>query len=741
MSFMETARVQRDLSAFADAGTQVTVAGAQFQWLDRGVRVEAEIAPNGGVATRSHEYASYASFLASSEMADLRGVARAIANTITQKENYLDADADAESPSGESTRGSALTLIRDLVAEDPDGRTRLIFVTADAGSGKTTVLRELVRLQAERYLAGEATYLFLYVNAQGRALARFNEAMAVELQDLRTHLTYHAVAPLVREGLVVPVVDGFDELIGTQGGYDDAFSSMSSFLAQLEGQGALVAAARSAYYEQEFLARANRSINSGIDSWSQWPVRLHRWSTDQVREYAANELGSDSELESAVEAAFAPEDVSELRGRPLFVARVVDLVKHRVQLSHGRGLLDSLVESYIEREQGAKLLSRTGRPLLDSDQLREYYTELALEMWHQKTRQLSRSSLRETAELFAGIADLGDDGQRILIERAPTLAFMESAGPTGGIEFEHETFMLYFLSSSFAEFWVADDPGPFAQILSKSDVTDELADYVVLKLAAWDPEWLVEKLQVVAASAILRRQQIAENCGALAVAALRQNPESSGLHLRGFEFAGLDWSRVSARNLEFEDCALRRCDLRGVQLHECSARGLVLEEVQLSAASWIEVSGLDWASAVSGIRWSTTDGATQVIYDPLMLRARLAGVGLPSATEEPGVGVEWAADAEVVEILSELARAYGRANPVCEADRVVAPLLSGPKWKVLHRALIDSGVVTEETRAARGSRKQFFRCQVQPRELMAGQLKSADVDSRVQQLWAILGRS
>ena len=92
--------------------------------------------------------------------------------------------------------------------------TRVIMVTGEAGAGKTQVLQELVRRQADNYLRGKTHKLFLYVNAQGRALARLNEALATELQDLRVSLTYHSVATLARVGILIPIIDGFDELLG-----------------------------------------------------------------------------------------------------------------------------------------------------------------------------------------------------------------------------------------------------------------------------------------------------------------------------------------------------------------------------------------------------------------------------------------------------------------------------------------------------------------------------------------------
>ena len=101
------------------------------------------------------------------------------------------------------------------------------------------------------------------MNAQGRPLARLNEALATEPQDLRVGLTYHSVAVLAQLGVLVPVIDGFDELLGVSG-YDDAFSTLGRFIEQLNGEGQIIASARSTYYEEEFPERAGRA--SATDS-------------------------------------------------------------------------------------------------------------------------------------------------------------------------------------------------------------------------------------------------------------------------------------------------------------------------------------------------------------------------------------------------------------------------------------------------------------------------------------------
>ena len=202
------------------------------------------------------------------------------------------------------------------------------------------MLREFVRQQAEAYLSGRTSRLLLYVNAQGRALARLNEALATELQDLKVGLTYHSVAVLAQLGVLVPVIDGFDELLGVSG-YDDAFSSLAEFLEQLHGEGQILASARSTYYEEEFLDRAGRA--TGDQTWSHESVRVLEWSDEDRRHYVnmrIEEKGwppADAEtLHKRVTSTFSGQQHADLASRPLFFTRVVDRLSRAAETESRR---------------------------------------------------------------------------------------------------------------------------------------------------------------------------------------------------------------------------------------------------------------------------------------------------------------------------------------------------------------------------------------------------------------------
>lgn len=284
-------QLRKDLSSFSDPGTLVEISEqgkrVVVNWnLHRQERTDTfSISPTEGIKHyQSGDMQEYRSFLASEAISDLYGLAGMILQA-SPKSIFVKTKARLSDEPDEE-KADALESIQRLVKSgfqtELDGTyTSLLMVKGQAGAGKTEVLRELVKRQAEDFKSGASRFIYLYVDAQGRALTRLNEAFAVELQDLRAKLTYHQIATLVREELIVPVIDGFDELIGVSG-YEDAFGSLTAFLDELGGRGSVIASARNLFYEREFLSRASRATN---DAWVLRAISVEPWGEGEHEEY------------------------------------------------------------------------------------------------------------------------------------------------------------------------------------------------------------------------------------------------------------------------------------------------------------------------------------------------------------------------------------------------------------------------------------------------------------------------
>lgn len=746
-------RIRRDLASFGDPGASVDVEGSartfRAGWTMRGESREAtfSVSPDQGVrvAANGASRVQYRAFVSGPGMADLRHVAQMIRSALKPMPFI---PTRAESAAGPRP---AIDVLSDLLAEEAD-TTRVMMVTGGAGAGKTSVLRELVRQQAEAYLSGRTSRLLLYVNAQGRALARLNEALATELQDLKVGLTYHSVAVLAQLGVFVPVIDGFDELLGVSG-YDDAFSSLAEFLEQLHGEGQILASARSTYYEEEFLERAGRA--TGDQTWSHESVRVLEWSDEDRRHYVdmcIEEKGwppADAEtLHRRVTSTFSGQQHAALASRPLFFTRVVDLLQRGVSFSGSDDLLQTLVREYTSRELSDKLLDRHSRPLMTSDQFVSLMQELAEEMWHQETRGLDVPSIRFVAECFVHDAGLPDDAKQVIVERLPTMAFLgrhDGSSAGGGIAFEHELFFYYFLARTIRA--RLDAGADLRVILGRSALPEEVADRATQGMSGSDPaagnrlRELLDRLSRAAETESRRAAQVRENAGLLVMALLRDtgDPNAHDVEdctVRSVVFPGSHLRNVTLSRCALIDVTLRRTDLTATRFIECDARDVRLYEPIVSRESTrLELKGLG-VDDVAGIR---APGSQDASYDPAFIADTLRSCGAP-LTGDPVPTGPTVPEAEL-QVVERLMRAYRRTNLVCLQDAKLSTLFSDHHWPPVRKRLVEHGIVKVEDRATSGRPKQFLRSRFLPGQIMAGRVGRPGTDPRIRAFWEALAAS
>ena len=747
-------RIRHDLASFGDPGTSVDVDGSERKfrasWTMRGEPQEAtfSVSRDQGVSVTPSgaSRVSYRTFVSGPGMADLRHVAQMIQSA---QKPRLFIPTRAESP---TRSGPAIEVLAHLLDEDAD-TTRVMMVTGAPGAGKTCILRELVRRQAEAYLSGRPSRLLLYVNAQGRPLARLNEALATELQDLKVGLTYHSVAVLAQLGVLVPVIDGFDELLGVSG-YDDAFSSLAGFLEQLHGDGQIVASARSTYYEEEFLERAGRASATGNQAWSHVPVQIQEWSDEDRQTYldkCVEEKGwSSSEAETfreRVTLTFKDRNHVALALKPLFFTRVVDLLRRDSSFSGGDDLLRTLVREYSSRELNDKLLDRHSRPLLTRDQFGALMQELAEEMWNQETRELDVSSIRFVAEYFVHDAGLPDTAEQVIVERLPAMAFLgrnDVPSARSGIAFEHELFFFYFLARTITARLNAEGVD-LGVILSRSALPEEVADRVAQETAAGlgapaagnRMQERLDRLSKAADQESRRKAQVQENAGLLTMALLREQASRDaiqGCTIRSFVFPGSHLKNVTLSGCSLINVAMRRTDLTSTRFVACEARGVRLYEPKVSRASTrLELTGLD-VHDVIGIR--VLDDLSDTNFDPSFIADTLRSCGTP-ITDDRGPQRPAVPDAEL-DLMERLMRAYHRTALVCLQDNTLASVFSDPGWRGLLRQLIEHDIVRLEERPTRGQRKQFLRPRFLPKQIMAGRVGRPDTDPQIRSFWEAL---
>ncbi|MFE0591513.1 NACHT domain-containing protein [Micromonospora echinospora] len=738
--------LRRDLTSFADPATEVKIkaeANRWFRaaWLQDGVERSArfllpfdnsafpELVQSGGV-----EF-SYRSFLAGPHMADLRAVARNALNIMLEMQPYIVPLAKSlDDPDAADLAEEADALISRLAVPGV-GQTLVVFLSAEAGVGKTSLLRHLARRSAAAYLAGSSERLWIYVDAQGRRLAQLDEALAAELDDVRARFPYHAVSSLVRTGALIIAVDGFDELVGSIGSYEEAFSSLAKFISDLNGYGCLVAAARSSYYEQEFLTRANSVLDQSPDAWTLSGVRLLDWDPAK-REAFVRAFGELHDFRGAaldqytqsVTTVLNASEVREVAGKPLFVKSTADLLIEGA-LPGGATLLDQLVSGYVRREVTQKLRSGSGRPLLTDDQYRLLLAEVAEEMWRQEVRQLSNTSVRELAKLVSELLDLRGEAVSEVVERLPSAALLRPGNLEGSVTFEHDIFYSYFLAEPVASTWLSDDAAALGRLLRRGRLPEEAAILTGGRIGGQEPQQLLKCLAAAIKFAYGDAEQVRRNAGSLA-SSIISGKSLSRLVVRDFVFGDADWAGTELLDATIEDCKFIGTDLSGAQFVRCTARSVTLDKPIVDpSGTRLGISGLDVEDFYGiGVR---SGGRERWFYAPGEMRRVLEDCGLPAArTATPTRSVP----GQIVQIVDRLCRNYSKGNALTEGDDSMAAIVNDPYWSRVKQALLESGVLSVEYKSAAGQ-KVFLKRHARPQDIMAGLDPRAEVPEIVRAFW------
>jgi hypothetical protein len=237
-----------------------------------------------------------------------------------------------------------------------------------------------------------------------------------------------------------------------------------------------------------------------------------------------------------------------------------------------------------------------------------------------------------------------------------------------------------------------------------------------------------------------RTNQVRENAGRIAEESLMHWFEHGNDVLTNAEVANLTFAGGALPSAHFRDCRFatvefRRTDLRRTRFTTCSAHQILLNEVTVDPGfTRLELAGFDHRRQLVGLKVHSK-GQTHSVYDPVKLTEVLISVGALTPDITPSVRT---VAPEFIELMERLIRTYMRANPVCTSDDTMRSLFRDPNWRDLETLLVAYGMVTVETRAARGPSKTFLRRQFLPEVIMAGMQRDAAVPPEVSAFWDAL---
>jgi hypothetical protein len=741
--------VRSDLAAFADPETQLVVTptgvGVDVQWVRDGEELSATLRPGRARfpdVVIAGKRMSYRSFLASEYMADLRHLASSLKRTRIapdfDPELYVDVRARQEAEDGKEY--DAVSLIAQLSLEAlPSTATRIVFVHAEAGAGKSWMLCRLAYTVAEAFERGDATTLFLYANAQGKSLAIFDEVVARALDDYRARFTYHAVAPLTRRGCIVVIFDGFDELLGS-GGYGEAYSSLSNFVAQLDGQGSLVASARSAFYSYQDFHRAATRYAGTLLNYQLEPVEMLLWGDDQAGEYFRrvaprypSRFTDPDNLYDEVGQAVGADDRGLLR-KPFFLAKIAELIGTGERLDPNRRLTSQLVEAFVEREV-AKIVIRQREPLLSKDQHLELLTELAGEMWWQESGAVDVGSLQALGELLAEKWRLSDREKRIVEEKLPSYGLLTTKGARERWRlFEHEVYFAYFLARYAQQLLSADNRDAVKRFLARGPLPASVGEEIAA-IQRWGADEIRHFVDVFARIGGVRTEILRANAG-LVVAGLlnRRRDLPPNLVIEGVVIRERPIVDATIDDAELKNTEVINVDLRGTVLRRLRLSGSVLNGVR------VDLNTTRFPETILRINEELVGlvVAGELLYEPTRIAAALRQMEavVPGFEDAPEAAVSRSPQAERrAYLLKRFVRLAMRQFYIGRSDSRLRRVFADQEWMHVESAMRKQRLLSEKMITKSGAREPLMVLQADPWAILRGEDPAAPVDADIKALW------
>ncbi|MEY2159315.1 MULTISPECIES: hypothetical protein [unclassified Rhodanobacter] len=530
------------------------------------------------------------------------------------------------------------------------GATTVLYITSDAGEGKTTVINRAALEQAKKFKLKEVSSLIVPIPLSGRAFLTFDDAVIAALVNkLRFNYWYYdAFLNLVKMGLIVPAFDGYEEML-VEGSKGEAVSALGNLVQTLDSAGTIFIAARKAFFEYlSFKTQARLLDAIGDRSASFARLELRRWDEGQFLEYGRLRGVADAKgIYDTVAARLSCEH--PLLTRAVLVRRLFDVASEASDRSDLLTLLGhnpsdyfhTFVDAIVKREATEKWLARVSgeimEPLLETVEHHMLLSQIALEMWQLSVNCLRYDVLDVVVEIFAESRKKSARVIRQIKERIRQHSLLSADSAKGNsVCFDHEDFQNFYLGEGLGHLVARRVRSELSAFLSINVVPPATVEQAVQYLIR-DGSDLALSLQCV--------QEIndfessfsfcKENCGMLGLrlAECLASP-AQDVFLRNMFFssgalAGRKLQRVTFEGCHFQSTTTQNASFEQVRFIEC-------EFEQLEGASNGGFGG--WTFENCKIDCLLLTPEDQQSFDPSVISALLersgGNMGMDSAASQ-----------------------------------------------------------------------------------------------------------
>lgn len=699
----------KDIIAFADLGTSVDREQNGSTITRNGKRIK--IAQNGaGYTVASSDgaekhFSNAGALLADEAFADFPRIAKNQLVLLSQQKmgdspvpivgklrDIVGESSTFDLDQGQTPWSALEQWLTNQQASRTQGGTDLLLIDGPAGVGKTTVIRETALLRAETYDGSRP--LILQIASRGRVLQNIADLIAYALQDVRSNLTIGQLMSLMRHGLIVLAIDGFDEL-SDPSGFETAWSGLNSLMADARGAATFLLAGRETFVSTELMQKQLTSFDLKSDKLS--VLNLGDPEPPAARAWLLKQPGWDPALlnRDFVEPIFDPGSYAL---RPFFLDVIAREPKTLASDEPpASDLLSYLVQNMLRRE-AEKFIEALDPPNgKESTQDYETYVGRFLEEVARDLAENQSEAIADDAlDLLATVAADGvlpHDQIAAVVQRARTVVFLANDMRAGHVRFAHEQLLQHFLArEALRSVGDGETPRYVRRNLFGREALEVFAH--VARGRHDEAERFLHSVR--AGIAQTSRDRTNTNLAVLGVAAACGTAaETADLQIRNVGINELYFPFAAPNGISFRDTMISilhaaSADLRNVVF----GSGVHISTLELDRRTLLPVKIPQPQSLVH-------TGGT--ITDPVKIRNFLTPNGQSSATE-----LNWPDD--IFELLGRIERyrTFWLRTNVDDTDPQGRRIVTHTAWPAVFDALRKLDLVTVKVKQASGPNAEFI---------------------------------
>lgn len=545
--------------------------------------------------------------------------------------------------------------------------SKICFVTANAGHGKTHLLRRYTFETAEKYQKNECNYIFLHIDLRGYDLRKLDEVIMYEVAGvLRMPGIYtNSIITLMKNGLIILGVDGFDELaVETEG--EKAVGSFSNLVKSLDGMGTLIAASRRTFFNtQDYLA--HKGIFDDVTSVSCYfdELKLMNWGEKECMEYLSYYTSSPKTDFDNILGYLGHKKDNPLIERPFLFTNIVKYAYQDNQTSAYDFLrqgnaseqgIERIISAFIRREvekwNNSNLKEK--KEYLSFEQHEELLADVAIEMWRSQRDYISLDILEFDLSMLLDEWHVLPTLHPDIIKLAKSHAFLV-ADSHGDLfrRFDHDEFRNYFVARGMSKFInIAvknDSPVGVKKLMAIGAFPESVAQYVA--------HFLGRDVKMKFLDGMMREVRneykttyVLNNMGTF-VPYLLHNESlkdkmliDSRLIFSSLVFEDKTLANILFKNCTFVNICFRRTKMRDVEFSQCS-----FTEISFYENSDMEFTNVVVHNDCEISKITIYDGNNEIKYEeyaPKNIKQRLLKYGIErdpdvTNTEEEGLQINY----------------------------------------------------------------------------------------------------